>query len=66
MFWISLTYAALGDKDEAFAWLEKGLERRDLVIFIRPNPSATAFARMPDSSNWCGVSAWPLELAWVK
>jgi eukaryotic-like serine/threonine-protein kinase len=35
---IALTYAALGDKDRAFAWLEKAVERRDLVIFLKQDP----------------------------
>jgi tetratricopeptide (TPR) repeat protein len=34
----AIAYAVLGDKDEAFAWLEKGVERRDLVIFINTEP----------------------------
>jgi tetratricopeptide (TPR) repeat protein len=34
----ALAYAMLGDRDEAFAWLEKGVERRDLVIFVNTEP----------------------------
>jgi serine/threonine protein kinase/tetratricopeptide (TPR) repeat protein len=35
---IALIYAALGDKDQAFAWLDKAIERRDLVIFLKTDP----------------------------
>ena len=35
---IALTYAALGDKDQAFAWLEKAVERRDNVVFLKTDP----------------------------
>jgi hypothetical protein len=35
---IAVTYAALGDRDQAFAWLEKAVERRDLVIFMKSDP----------------------------
>jgi TolB-like protein/Tfp pilus assembly protein PilF len=38
VFELALLYAALGDKDEAFVWLEKGLERRDLIIFLKTEP----------------------------
>jgi hypothetical protein len=27
-FWVAWGYAGLGDKDEAFAWLERGFQER--------------------------------------
>jgi hypothetical protein len=37
---IAFAYAALGDKDQAFAWLDKAVERRDLVIFLKYDPNS--------------------------
>ncbi|PYS56899.1 MAG: hypothetical protein DMF74_27455 [Acidobacteria bacterium] len=30
--WRRIIYAALGDKDQAFAWLEKSVAEHDLII----------------------------------
>jgi hypothetical protein len=36
---IALIYAALGEKDEAFAWLEKSFEARDKgLTFLKIDP----------------------------
>jgi serine/threonine protein kinase/tetratricopeptide (TPR) repeat protein len=43
----ALAYAVLGDKDEAFSWLEKGVERRDLVIFINAEPKCDTLRSDP-------------------
>ncbi|HJQ23373.1 MAG TPA: protein kinase [Blastocatellia bacterium] len=37
--WFAATLAALGDKDQAFAWLDKAIERRfGPLIYLRVNP----------------------------
>ncbi|HEY8204809.1 MAG TPA: protein kinase [Pyrinomonadaceae bacterium] len=37
--WIASTYAGLGQKDEAFAWLDKAVERRfGPLIYLKVNP----------------------------
>jgi tetratricopeptide (TPR) repeat protein len=43
----ALAYAVLGEKDEAFSWLEKGVERRDLVIFINTEPKCDSLRSDP-------------------
>jgi TolB-like protein/Tfp pilus assembly protein PilF len=43
----ALVYAALGEKDEAFSWLEKGVERRDLIIFINTEPKCDSLRSDP-------------------
>jgi tetratricopeptide (TPR) repeat protein len=35
---VALVYVALGDKDRAIAWLQKGVERHDLMSFIKVDP----------------------------
>ena len=35
---IAATYAALGEKDKAFQWLENAVARRDLIVFIKEDP----------------------------
>lgn len=38
-YWIAMTYAGLGEKDEAFKWLEKEYEDQDwLLCFIKVDP----------------------------
>jgi tetratricopeptide (TPR) repeat protein len=38
-FWIAVTYVGLGEKDEAFAWLEKGYEDRSwFLVWIKMDP----------------------------
>ncbi len=44
---IALTYAALGDNDQAFAWLERGVEQRELVIFVRTEPKCDSLRGDP-------------------
>jgi tetratricopeptide (TPR) repeat protein len=36
--WIAVTYAALGQKDEAFSWLEKAVEYYDSWLFMLQDP----------------------------
>jgi adenylate cyclase len=38
-FWIAQWYAALGDKDKAFEYLEKAYQRRDQLMMLVPNES---------------------------
>lgn len=47
IFDIALTYAALGDKDQAFKWLERGVEQRELVIFINTEPKCDSLRGDP-------------------
>ena len=35
---LAFAYAALGDKDRALEWPEKGIERRDFMVFIKVDP----------------------------
>jgi tetratricopeptide (TPR) repeat protein len=35
---LAFAYAALGDKHHALEWLEKGIERRDFMVFIKVDP----------------------------
>jgi eukaryotic-like serine/threonine-protein kinase len=35
---LALAYAALGDNDQAFAWLNRAVDQRTLVIFIKTEP----------------------------
>jgi TolB-like protein/Flp pilus assembly protein TadD len=44
---IALTYAALGDKDQAFVWLDKGVEQRELVFFVKTEPKCDSLRGDP-------------------
>lgn len=39
-FWVAPVYAALGDKDEAFVWLEKAYQEHSAgMVFIKVEPT---------------------------
>jgi hypothetical protein len=44
---MALSYAALGDKDRAFQWLEKGIERRDMIVVIKVDPKLDSLRSDP-------------------
>jgi len=45
---IALVWIGLGDYDQAFAWLEKGCEERDLgLVWIKVEPMADALRSDP-------------------
>jgi hypothetical protein len=44
---IALIYSALGDKDQAFAWLEKAVEHRNLVVFLKQDPKCDSLRADP-------------------
>ena len=38
-YWIALVYTALGDRDNAFKWLEKAYEKKvDALIYLKADP----------------------------
>ena len=46
--WIAVIHAALGDKDQAFAWLEKGYEDRSgWLIYLKVDPMFTPLRADP-------------------
>ena len=49
---IAVTYAALGDKDQAFAWLEKAFaERSDSLTLIKVDPAFDSLRSDPRFAN---------------
>lgn len=52
---LAFAYAALGDKNRAFEWLEKGIERRDFMVFIKVDPKLDPSARTRASLPCCAA-----------
>jgi eukaryotic-like serine/threonine-protein kinase len=47
-YWLALAYVAIGNKDQAFAWLDKAYEERFfLLMWIKPNPRFDAIRSDP-------------------
>ena len=46
---IASAYAALGDRDQAFAWLNRGVDARVLMIFVKTEPKLD---RLHDDPRW--------------
>jgi hypothetical protein len=45
---VGFIYAKAGDKDQAFAWLEKGLkEKSDGIQYLKTNPMADSLRSDP-------------------
>lgn len=52
---LAFAYAALGDKNRALEWLEKGIERRDFMVFIKVDPKLDPSARTRASLPCCAA-----------
>jgi hypothetical protein len=51
---IAIVYAALGDKDQAIAWLEKAFEHHDeYAAFMKVARSSILCAPIRASRSWC-------------
>lgn len=46
---IASAYAALGDQDQAFAWLNRGVDARALMVFVKTEPK---LERLHDDPRW--------------
>ena len=46
---IASAYAAFGDRDQAFAWLNRGVDARVLMIFVKTEPKLD---RLHDDPRW--------------
>jgi serine/threonine-protein kinase len=58
---IAFIYSALGENDQAFAWMSKALEERDFILFLRSSRRLTTCDQIRDS-QFCGsASAWRLR-----
>jgi hypothetical protein len=44
---IASTYVGLGDNDQAFAWLNRGIDARALMIFVKTEPKLSGLHRDP-------------------
>ncbi len=44
---IASTYASLGDTDQAFAWLNRGIDERAMMIFVKTEPKLQSLNRDP-------------------
>jgi len=44
---IASTYVGLGDNDQAFAWLNRGIDARVLMIFVKTEPKLSGLHRDP-------------------
>ncbi len=55
----AIVYGALGDKDEAFAWLEKAYQERDPALTcLKVARGSTRCAKTRASKTFCAASAF--------
>jgi TolB-like protein/Tfp pilus assembly protein PilF len=59
-FWIASVYAALGETDEAFCWLNRAFENRDYFLtFLKTEPRMDPLRSDPRFANVMEKLAWP-------
>lgn|SRR5258708_1770571 len=64
---IALIYAGLGDKDEAFKWLEKSYDAHDKgLIYLKIDPCLNPLRSDPRFARWCGGSVFRfIDTTWL-